>query len=186
VLVWNRNFSGLYAQQAHAGMSRHDSKSIAERSLQFHSQACRDSLTCVKTLRRPPQPSDLVIVEIGGKKVLANPSGSTATSIAMDYGSVRHQLLQISIIAEQKRSGGFPYEPFEIRRDFAGRRVLDFAEDKDLVAAASKNRQKTSSLAAEMIARTTGLSPRTVLQYAKHPRVSDKNQQKVIRPTRRK
>jgi hypothetical protein len=142
----------------------------------------------MKTLRRPPRPepvtSDLKIVEIGGKKVLANPSNSTETSVATDFALVQNQLSQISAIAQQKKADGLQYEPSVIRRDFSGKRVLDFAYDKDLEAAT--NNQNASSIAAEMIARTIGRSPKTVLQYAKRLRVGGKNQRKVILRRRRK
>ena len=143
----------------------------------------------MKTLRRPPQPepgtSDLEITEIAGKKVLANPSSSTQTAVAVDFAKVQWGLRQIAITSAQMRSDGRQYGPVEIRSAFTGERVLDFADDKDLVEAAKGN-TNASSHAAEMIARITGLRTDTVLQYAKRSRVSGKNQRKVILRKRRK
>jgi hypothetical protein len=142
----------------------------------------------MKALRRQPQLtpiSDLEIVTIGGKKVLAKQSNSTETSVALDFASVQNELSQIAIIAKQKWSEGLRYEVREIRQDFNGKRVLDFALDRDLEAAATGN-LKTSVLAAQMIARPTGLSPKTVLQYAKRPRVAGRNQRTLVRRTTRK
>jgi len=141
----------------------------------------------VKTVRRQAQrepTSDLKIIEIGGNKVLANLSNSTESSIAVDFASIESQLWQIATIAEQKHSAGLRYGPVEIRRDFEGKRVLEFALEQDLQAATKK--PKVSLLAAEMIARVTRLSPQTVLQYAKRARVSGRNQRKVLPRTRRK
>ena len=146
---------------------------------------CSASLAIMKTLRRPPKEpltSDLEIIEIGGKKVLAHPSNSTATAVAVDFAAVEWGLRQIAIVSSQSRSEGAQYGPDEIRSDFKGKRVLDFADDSDLAKAALGN-SKASVHAAEVIARTTGLSAETVLQYAKRVRIGGKNQRKVMHRT---
>lgn len=133
-------------------------------------------------MRRQPGPepiSDLEIETRGGVKVLAKLSSSTETSVVFDYALVQHELWQVSVIAKAKHAEGIEYGPTEIRRDFVGKKVLAYARDKDLEeAVASKG--KVSTLAAEIIARPLNLTPHTVLQYAKRPRVSGKNQRKVI------
>lgn len=142
----------------------------------------------MKALRRQPRPepvSDLEIETIGGEKVLAKLSNSTETSVSVDYATVQHELWQVSVIAESKRTEGIQYGPTEIRSDFAGKRVLAYARDKDLEEAV-KSRGKVSDLAAEIIARPLNLTAKTVLQYAKRPRIAHRNQRKVIPRTRRK
>jgi len=139
-------------------------------------------------MRRQPGPelvSDLEIETIAGEKVLAKPSNSTETSVAVDYAVVQHELWQISVIANRRRDEGIEYGPKEIRADFEGKRVLAYARDKDLMEAV-KSKGKVSALAAEIIARPLNLTPQTVLQYAKRPRFAGRNQRKVIPRVRRK
>lgn len=145
------------------------------------SEQCKS--TPAKALRASPARSkkggsDIETVAVGGVRVLARSSSSTETSVRYDCAVVVDELRQIAIVAEAKRSQGLPYEPTEIRRDFTGRRVLDFADDKDLEAAARG--EKIASLAHGMIGRTMGLSIESVAQYAKRRRIHGRNQRKVI------
>jgi hypothetical protein len=142
----------------------------------------------MKAVRRQPRPepvSDVEIETIGGEKVLGKPSSSTETSVAIDYAIVQHELWQVSVIAKAKRAEGTEYGPTEIRSDFAGKKVLAYARDKDLEEAVKAN-GKVSMLAAEIIARPLNLTAQTVLQYAKRPRLAHRNQRKVIPRRRRK
>jgi hypothetical protein len=154
--------------------------------MELTAEAQELNLTSMKTLRRQPSPeatSDLEIETIGGEKVLAKPSNSTETSVALDYVLVQHELWQVSVIAKAKSDEGTVYGPTEIRRDFVGKRVLAYARDKDLEEAVA-TKGKVSALAAEIIARPLNLTARTVLQYAKRPRVRGKNQRIMIRKRR--
>ena len=143
-------------------------------------------ITCMKAHRRVPKPSmlqeywsDLEVVDIGGCKVLARPSSDTASVVAADYAKVEWNLRQIQIVAKQRHAIGKQYGITEIKRDFAGQRVLEFANDSDLEAASRY--EKTAPIAARMISRVTGVSEPSVLQYAKRPRINGRNQRYVLR-----
>ncbi len=139
-----------------------------------------------KTLRKRPRVmpqdeplrSDIEVTEIGGNKVLARLSNSTETSVAVDFAEVQNQLHQIAAIARRKRDNGISYEPQEIRGDFNGKRVLDFADDAHLCDVVRGG--NTTKIAAEMIGNVIGLSEKSILQYAKRQRIAGRNQRKVI------
>jgi len=123
--------------------------------------------------------SDLEVVEINGCKVLARPSNDTISAVADDYAKIVWQLQQIQNVKAQMQDVGKTYGLEEIRRDFAGERVLDFADDSDLTAVS--RHEKVAPIAANMIARVTKLSAKSVLQYAKRPRIDGRNQRGLIR-----
>lgn len=109
--------------------------------------------------------SDIEVIKVGDRLVSARPSGDTISAVSSDYREITWQLRQIGTMASQRRHDGQTYTVEEVRRDFAGRRVLDFADDRDLVGAI--NGQNPSVLAQGMIARVLNLRPETVVRYDK-------------------
>ena len=151
-------------------------------------KACRRARTSVELAEYV---QGIELTEIGGYKVSVRPCGDTVSAVYYEYEAVKPQREQICNIASQMKVHGDVYSPGEIRRDFAGQRVLAFAYHSDLReaadpegnSAAGRVSRSVSFLAAEMIGRVIKRTPETVLQYVKLSR-SRQNKHRQVQPPR--
>ena len=104
-------------------------------------------------------------MRIGNTVVSVQPSNDTISSVAADSREIKWQLHQIGVIARARRAQGLGYSVEDVRRDFRGKRVLEYADEKDLEAAI--NGQSPRVLAHGMIGRALGIAVETVDKYEK-------------------
>lgn len=105
--------------------------------------------------------------EAGEFMVSVEANANTVSAVASYYSMLSWELHQLQSVAAQGKYLQSPrvYTAQEARRDFAGTRMLDFANDQDLTEVI--NGSRPTDMAAEMIGRVMYLSPETVVRYSK-------------------